>query len=404
MYNQEQWFDRAHNQFLDWLVAGGVPAFLLYLSLFVLAVWAVLRSSALSEPEAGVLLGLLAAYGFSNMFVFDNLVSAFYFFLILAFIHSLSRTELPRWMFLTRPVSDQTVAVVAPIAAIVMFIVLWTFNYGGIVRAQTLISAITQTTATGQPRDPQENLADFKAVLNGGSLGRQEALEQLFQFSSNRVAPDQALDPRIKQEFYTFTLNEGESLLTERPNDARLELFMAMFLSQFGQHNDALAYLNRALDHSPNKQHILFQIGVTHLLKGEVSQALPVLKKAYDLEPKFDTARIYYAAGLLYAGRTNEADQLLLERFNTIVPDDELLLQVYLNTRQFERVVGMWVNRVEKDPNNADMHLGLANALFVAGDKEGAIGELRRVAELRPAMKDQVEELISQIISGALQP
>jgi hypothetical protein len=64
----------------------------------------------------------------------------------------------------------------------------------------------------------------------------------------------------------------------------------------------------------------------------------------------------------------------------------------------------MWVNRVEKDPNNADMHLGLANALFVAGDKEGAIGELRRVAELRPTMKTQVEELISQIISGAVQP
>ena len=34
LYQQESWFDRAHNAFIDWLVAGGVPAFLLYLSLF----------------------------------------------------------------------------------------------------------------------------------------------------------------------------------------------------------------------------------------------------------------------------------------------------------------------------------------------------------------------------------
>jgi O-antigen ligase len=33
MFDQEQWFDRAHNEFLDWLIAGGLPAFFLYISL-----------------------------------------------------------------------------------------------------------------------------------------------------------------------------------------------------------------------------------------------------------------------------------------------------------------------------------------------------------------------------------
>ena len=35
MYNQEQWFDRAHNIFLDWLVAGGFLGLLSYLSIFL---------------------------------------------------------------------------------------------------------------------------------------------------------------------------------------------------------------------------------------------------------------------------------------------------------------------------------------------------------------------------------
>jgi O-antigen ligase len=34
MYGQEQWFDRSHNVFMDWLIAGGVLGLLGYLSLF----------------------------------------------------------------------------------------------------------------------------------------------------------------------------------------------------------------------------------------------------------------------------------------------------------------------------------------------------------------------------------
>jgi O-antigen ligase len=35
MYSQEQWFDRTHNVFFDWLIAGGILGLLSYLSLFV---------------------------------------------------------------------------------------------------------------------------------------------------------------------------------------------------------------------------------------------------------------------------------------------------------------------------------------------------------------------------------
>ena len=51
LYQQEPWFDRAHNAFIDWLTAGGVPAFLLYLALFGSAIVLLWRSSELSRPE-----------------------------------------------------------------------------------------------------------------------------------------------------------------------------------------------------------------------------------------------------------------------------------------------------------------------------------------------------------------
>lgn len=404
MYAQEQWFDRAHNQFLDWLVAGGIPAFVLYLSLFVLAAWAVFRSSVLSAPEQGALLGLLGAYAFSNMFVFDNLVSGFCFFLILAFIHSLSREELPRFMFLARPASDQVVAVVAPMVAILVLGGAWAFNANGIARAQGLIHAISTVDGTGTAKDVTQNLADFKQALAQGALGKQETVEQLFQFVSNRVAPDPALDPAVKQDFYLLARTEGEKLLAERQGDARLELFMAIFLNQFGQYEEAIRYLDQAMEHSPNKQQILFQIGLTHLQQGNTAKALPIFKEAFDLAPNYDTARIYYAAGLFYAGERAQADALLQEKFGTVLYNDPVLIQIYQNTRQFDRVIGIAAAKVEQDPNNVDLRLELANAYFIGGDKAGAVRELREVARLRPSMAAQAQALIEQIQSGALEP
>jgi hypothetical protein len=111
---------------------------------------------------------MLAGYAFNNLLVFDNLMSIMYFFLILAFAHSLSRKPLPGWMFLSRPMSDQALAVVAPIALIVIGGAGIFFNAGGIARAETLIVALSSS-------DAQQSFNAFKtSVADGYSLGYQE--------------------------------------------------------------------------------------------------------------------------------------------------------------------------------------------------------------------------------------
>src|SRR3989338_6572382 len=69
LYGQESWFDRAHDAFIDWLTAGGVPAFVLYLSLFGSAIVLLWRNSELSRPERIALTAALAGYAFHNIFV-----------------------------------------------------------------------------------------------------------------------------------------------------------------------------------------------------------------------------------------------------------------------------------------------------------------------------------------------
>jgi O-antigen ligase/thioredoxin-like negative regulator of GroEL len=415
MYNQEQWFDRAHNQFLDWLIAGGLPALLLYLSFFVLAVWVIWKSE-LAVPEQALLFGLLAAYAFNNLTVFDDVMSSAYFFLLLAFVHSLSKKQPPRWLVFSRPAGDKMVAVIAPVVAVAVVLVVWVVNVPGMARAQNVITALSTQVAvpngsggfTAGRKDPKQTLQEFQNSLSssvwpGTELGRQEVVEQFLQYASS-IAASTAVDPSVKQDTFNAVQQAATSLMQQRSHDARLELFDGAFLDTYGQYQPAQQILAQALADSPKKQQIMFEVGVSYLNASNTKDAVTVLKAAFEEEPAFSDARILYASSLYYAGNKTEADALLMQGFTTVLVDDARLVQVYTNTKQFDRVVGIWQLRLQKDPNNVQNHLGLASAYFTAGNKAGAIAELERSAQLSPELASQIQAVIKQIKDGTLKP
>jgi tetratricopeptide (TPR) repeat protein/O-antigen ligase len=414
MYGQEAWFDRTHNEFLDWFVAGGVVPFLLYIAFFGLAAAAVWRSS-LSVPEQAVFMGVLAAYAFNNMTVFHDLMSFALFFLVLAFCHSLSERHHPR-LWLSKPVGDHGLAIAAPLVGLVTLYVLWGVNMPAYARGTSLVHAIQSqqgvTNAQGQvvaaPKDPRTNLAEFAQALAGtwpyAPIGRQEATEQMLTYAANSVAPSSTASPQLKQEFLSAAYDAGTKLLVDRPGDARLELFFATFLAQVGRIDESIAHLQAALALSPQKQQILMQLGTTYLQAGNRDAALATLKKAYDLEPRYETARIIYAGGLYVAGQTAAADALITEGFGATIVDNDQLLQVYTNAKLYDRVIAIRKLRVDQDPKNFEKHFSLAQAYFAAGKKAETIAELKMVAQLRPDMAASMQQIIGQIESGALKP
>jgi O-antigen ligase/tetratricopeptide (TPR) repeat protein len=413
MYNQEAWFDRAHNQFLDWLIAGGLPAFVLYLGLYLVAAWVIVRNAVLNVGERAALLGLLAGYAFHNLFVFDNLVSAVFFFALLAFLHSISAIRAPS-LALSRPVSDRGIAIAAPLIGIAGLLVVWALNAPGMVRAHTLIDAIQTQEAgrnsagqvVGVAKDPKKNLNEFTEVLGpvvwpGGPLGRQEAVEQYLQFASG-VGAQQNINPQTKLDLFTSARDAGNQLLTERKGDARLELFMGTFLGQFGQVPESLGHLQKALEYSPKKQQILIQVGLTLLQGGDKESALKLLKQAYDSAPAFDQARIFYAAGLYYAGRGAEADALLTERFGSAQVDNPQLLQVFMNLKLYDRAIAIWKKRVEASPKDVQVHLGLASTYFAACKIPEVLAELKEIARIEPSAAAEMTQIQKQIQDGTL--
>lgn len=383
MNDPAAWVDRAHNQFLDWLVAGGIPAFALYTALFFVAMWTILRADSLGKGARAVLVGLFAAYAFNNLVTFADLTSSLYFMTLLAFAHGLSSRTSP--FRLARPAGSRTVALATPFVLALGAGVAWSLNAPGIVRAHDLLAATNPGENTGS------RLRQFKAALDrkvwpGTGIGEQETVEQLLGFASELAAASvPPVQEEVREEARVLAGQAGQRLLAARPHDAHVELLMGEFHGSYRDYAQAFSDFDLALKDSPGRLQVRLAIGVTHLNAGDLKGALAIFRAVHEEAPQDREASLLYAVALIHNGTRGEADALLLQAFGTNLIDDQRLLQAYVNTKQHDRVILMWKARVSAAPNDAKRHLGLAFAYSAAGDKAGATAEFLRAAQIDPA-------------------
>ncbi|MFA6095240.1 MAG: O-antigen ligase family protein, partial [Candidatus Paceibacterota bacterium] len=180
MYHHEQWFDRTHNAFLDWLVQGGILGLLAYLSLFVSAVYLLWRKCPdASFTEKALLTGLGAAYLFHNLFVFDNITSYTLFVSILAYVHFRS-ARLSKPAALDKDeVDDGDTRMIGAFVLVLLVASLYFFNYRGYATSQSLLDAMRSSTVS--PIRIPDAIASFEKALSYDTLGRPEVVERMIE-------------------------------------------------------------------------------------------------------------------------------------------------------------------------------------------------------------------------------
>lgn len=402
MYAQEQWFDRTHNMVLDWLIAGGILGLAAYVSMYIALFYYVWRSkSRMTVAEKSILTGLVAAYVFHNLFVFDNLISYIMFFSVLAYVHSTNVTRedaekygvAPSGWYGKRLSTETSAYVAAPIIGIAMIGVIYVVNVPAIQASTTLIQAITPQSAGG---GPEKNLELFKQTFNYNSFGSSEALEQLVQISVQINANQQA-PQTTKQQFFDFAAAKIEEKLAEVPNDARYLVFAGNFYNQFAQYDKAIEYLNRAIVESPKKQSIYFELGSAFLGKGDFLKAFEQFKIAYDFEPNAPESKLIYALGAIYTKNAEAQADILPKIDRDILINDNRFLQTYANIGDYANVIVILSERLQKDPTNMQYKLSLASAYAQSGQKQKAIALIREMITQDATFKAQGEEYIRQI-------
>lgn len=399
MYNQEQWFDRTHDIFLDWLIAGGLLGLLSYLGLYVALLYYVLRKeSTLTVPEKAIMLGLVSAYTFHNIFVFDNLISYIMFFSILGFVHSATAVkegEPALSNFYTKVFSADAINyIVMPVAIIGTVITIYFVNVPAILANQTLIQAIS-------PHEEKDgginkNLSLFKDVYSYNSFGNTEATEQLLQVATQISGSN--VPTEIKVQFYNLAKEKIEEKLKETPNDARYLVFAGSFYNRFGQFDDAIKYLERAIIESPDKPTIYTELGSAYLGKGDLDKMFEQMKKSYDIAPDSQEARIMYALAAIYRKNVIVFDEMRKKLGDDVIVSDNRFLSSYLAMKDYNSAFAILSVRLQKNPDSMQDKYYLYNVYREVGQYQKAVEVLNNMIKQDPNFKQEGERLIKEMI------
>ncbi len=365
MYGQEQWFDRAHNMPLDVLVAGGILGLISYLSIFIVALFIIWKKrEKFGIIDGALLVGLLSGYFFQNLFVFDNLISYLFFFIVLSYIYSRDvENDVPVKNERKGLGEDNLNYIVLPIVCVTLFVSLWYVNIRPINANLYLIKGM-QNYQEGV----EKNLEYFKKALSYNTFANPEIREQLVNITPKIYSSD--VDQKIKQDFVNLTVDEMNKQISQTPNDARYQLFTGAFLKNMGQYKLAESYLEKAVELSPTKQTMLFELITNLSVLGEKEKVLELSQRAYELDKGFDGAKEYYIASLILNNDIKTARELMGE---TATTTSDVIIRAYLIR---------------------------ASEFMQKGDKNSAVLEIQKAIKIAPVFKEKGESIIQGIWSG----
>jgi O-antigen ligase len=371
LVTQEPWFDRAHSAYIDWLVAGGIPALLLFLALLGAALLMVLRSKDMSLAERILLGSLLIAYALQAIVVFDNLFSYVPLAAVLAYLHGRTARPIKAMEKLPELSRGTSEAIVVPVAGVVILFLILTVNVPNMRAANHLVYAISPL-----PGGPAENLAHFREALKDDPFARQEIAEQLVSYTSRVINDPQASDA-LKNDFAVLAKDTIEKELERAPLDTRMYMQASIFYRVIGDNEKALSYIQEAEDLSPNRQLIMLEHAAALVELDRKAEAVALYSKVYETSPRSGDMPSRIAAGLIMAGDTARGEQILTEVFGTTLVDSDSLVMAYAVTKQYDKLIAVLKLQVESRPNSPDARFRLASAYALAGRIPEARAEIQ---------------------------
>ena len=375
LWTQEAWFDRSHNIFLDWLIDAGLLGLIAYLYLFMVVLYYVWRQSGpFKLGEKSLITGMLAAYLFHNLFVFDNLVSYLYLVIILGYVHYRSVTapapaSVParrsnrldnHWL-----VTNWRLSTMAMVGALVLIGVIYIVNLKPLLANRALLGALS-TGAVG------EKTNYFRQALAYKTFGSSEIAEQGTILAINVWGNNEQLSLESKKQLTNLFVTELGRQAKTAPNEARSRYFSGVLLGQAGRLDAAVTQLSLANDLTPRKQQIVIALAEAYLAVDKPGLALPLVQAAYLADKTHADSRLLY-------------------------------INLAVRTKQYHFLPPLWAEQTVAYPDDPRNWFSWAAAEFKVGNKERAIEILNKISDRFSSSTEIVTEtrrLIREIQAG----
>jgi O-antigen ligase/tetratricopeptide (TPR) repeat protein len=399
LYGQEQWFDRAHNIVMDWLVAGGFLGFIAYFSIFAACLYYLIvlplrrpEEQSFNVLERGVLIGILAGYTTHNLVVFDNLISYIFFAVVLALIHSRAGVVMPE---IAKVEVDKNLInqFFAPVGAVVVVVLIYTVHLPGMQAASDIIAGYRAAT-------PEARLEAFKLAIDRDSFAHQEITEQISQQAMG-MAQDPKVSEALRQEFISTAEAELNRLVEEKPGDARVHVFFSTFYRSLGNLEKAKEQMDIARELSPRKPSIVMQQAIIKYSQGDLPGARDLFGEAFHLDERNDEAREYYAATLFATGDADAAKALIVdERVYKLFALSDFFVKVVNDAGDTAYLTELYESRVEQKPEVAQNWASLSFLYYQAKDSTKAIEVLKQAIVAVPSFSKSAQCFITNMEAG----
>ncbi len=391
MYKQEPWFDRAHDTYLDWLIAGGALGLLSYSAIIFYLFYYTIKSSELEKRDKAIILGLVSAYLFNNIFVFDQISSYILFFTVLAFVHSnvpgtkrikiFSDSE--KW----RPMIEALILIFTIVVIYLVIYLPWQQN-------KNLLTVLSLNN-----QGKIGTIMEYTKPLAGYGMGFPESLEHISQTTMSLVT-NPSVPVELKQKLFDLVDGAFKKNIEKVPDDARYRLFYGIFLSRFGWYGRAVEQLVEAQKLSPKKQGIDLELTSNLLLDGKTKEALIVSKYAYEVEPSYEETKFVYGLILMVAGDKLNSDKILGTMPETKMIFDDRYVSMLLVLKQYDQIILVAQKRIELDPGNLQHRITLVAAYLQTERRVEAVQTIQEIIKLDPTFKEKGDYYIKEIQAG----
>ena len=378
MYSQEAWFDRTHNVFFDWLVAGGALGLAFYLALYLTPyyiMWLGRNKDKFSLAEKSAISGLLVAYFIHNIFVFDNLISYILFFMVLAYVGNKSTLgqEVKHLH-----IEENAKIIVSSIIALCLIVALYFVNWMpystnlGLFRGLQYSEVARAIASQGGDPAPaiKEIQKTFAYAISNNNFGKLESLEQyvtkaseILSIQSTKAETAKDLNA-AKMAIITDAFATMDTYAASNTLSARSLTIYAGSLAQLGLYDKALIIIDKALAVAPKKQILLNFRAQLLMMLNRKQEAYDTAKASYILDPTYKTSEelLYNAAAASKNGKDLKATldkyhyysgkemvsskdmSNILKNKDTLPVFDEKLFAVYVESKMQTEAVAMLAN------------------------------------------------------------
>lgn len=331
-------YNKAHNEYLNYLATTGIFGFLSYLAIIVVFLLWVMRYGFFATKEAThnslLITSLSAGYIFyliQNFFLFSVVIIAvlFYLFPAFAFVYAGTNKELSEKNGVFKTINslltliNKKTAVLRSVQGLVIIVILVLLNWVySIWEADTLYKKGTDYNDLGNPGRAYNYLIDAvrlnsKEPLYLAELGNAAASSALALSEEDSTTSGELKDDSV---FFT-DLSLSISPINTTILRSAIRTYFQLSLIDPSFQPKTLEVINRSIELAPTDPKLLLNKAVILTQFEKEPEAVSALQKAIELKPNYREARLNLADLLIKSGQKDSA-QIQLDSVLKLFPGD----------------------------------------------------------------------------------